>query len=1048
MLVCASSKAETEVNMTFSFPDNELKVLDFWREHKIFEQSITDTKDKPQYVFYDGPPFATGLPHHGHLLASTLKDIIPRYKTMQGFHVSRRFGWDCHGLPIEHEIDKQYSKSTHELVEEIGVDGYNAACRDVVMRYSSQWQKTIERLGRWVDFENDYKTMDTDFMESVWWVFHELWQRDLIYRGTKVVPFSTALGTVLSNFEASSNYMDVQDPSIIALFKAKDKDFYLAAWTTTPWTLPANLGLCVGPSIKYIIVTDNEKNIDLVIAEDRFEILAKKHDITVKCSIETDDLVGIEYEPLFDYYSSYRKEGAFRVFAADFVTTDNGTGVVHAAPAFGEEDFNTLQSAGMKAIAKPIDNNGCFITDIAGYAGQYIKDADKNILKDLKSKGLIYEHDTCVHSYPFCPRSDTPLIYMAIPSWYVNVEKIKDRLVKANEGINWVPEHIKFGRFGKWLEGARDWAISRNRVWGTPLPIWQNDKSGKYLCIGSRSELEKLSGLDSITDLHRDIVDNISFNIQGEEGTYRRITEVLDCWFESGSMPYAQQHYPFENKDKFESNFPAEFIAEGLDQTRGWFYTLNVLSVALFDKMAFKNVIVNGIIAAEDGKKMSKRLRNYTPPDELFEKYGADALRLYMINSGLVKGQEQRFRDEGVLEVVRQTLLPFYNAFKFFNTYAKVDNWEHGKHSASSDNIVDNWLISRSQSLTTMINKHMDSYRLYVVVPEILSFIDQLTNIYIRLNRQRFWQEGMEEDKKAAYTTLYNALLDLSLCLAPFAPFITEHIYQELRKFSLKDMPKSVHLCSYPKVDGSAIDSGLELGVELMQQVILLGRQQRNDEKIKVKIPLREILIIHRDSSILDEVKKLESYIKAELNVKEVKYTNSENEWVDYDIKPCSPVLGKRLGKRFGHYRKLISDLTLDRVLELESKGEIIIDGELFSSSDILLYRKAKEGTSVVAAANIAIKMDLTLDETLLSEGLAREVVNRIQKTRKDIGLEVDDRINIRFDASVKLQDVILKNSDYIAKETLALGITLQPNTDSVHYSIDDLDLWLDIERS
>ena len=1035
--------------MTFSFPENEQRVLKFWHENKIFEQSVALNSDKPQYIFYDGPPFATGLPHHGHLLASTLKDIIPRYKTMQGYCVSRRFGWDCHGLPIEHEIDKQYGKSTHELVDEIGVAGYNKACREVVMRYSSQWRTTIERLGRWVDFDNDYKTMDTDFMESVWWVFKELWQKDLIYRGTKVVPFSTALGTVLSNFEASSNYMDVQDPSVIVLFKAKERDYYFAAWTTTPWTLPANLGLCVGPDIDYVIVTDTDKNIDMVIASDRFDTLAKRRNIVKKSTILAADLIGLEYEPLFNYYSEKSEEGAFRVFGADFVTTDNGTGVVHAAPAFGEDDFNTLQAAGMKATVKPIDNSGCFTAAVTEYAGQYIKDADKNILRDLKAKQLVYEHDTCVHSYPFCPRSDTPLIYMAIPSWYVNVEKIKERLVAANDGINWVPDHIKYGRFGKWLEGARDWAISRNRVWGTPLPIWCNDVTGNYICIGSRAELEQYAGISDINDLHRDIVDEITFKISGEEGEYRRISEVLDCWFESGSMPYAQQHYPFENKEKFEDNFPAEFIAEGLDQTRGWFYTLNVLSVALFDKMAFKNVIVNGIIAAEDGKKMSKRLRNYTPPDELFEKYGADALRLYMINSGLVKGQEQRFRDDGVLEVVRQTLLPYYNAYKFFSTYAKVDNWQYDKHGVESDNIVDLWLKSRSQSLTKMINKHMDAYKLYVVVPEILSFIDDLTNIYIRLNRQRFWQDGMEPDKMAAYTTLYNTLLDLSLCLAPFAPFISEHIYMELIKFTNNDMPKSVHLCSYPKADGKSIDSGLELGVALMQQVIVLGRQKRNDEKIKVKIPLRSILIIHRDKSVLREVEKLEDYIKAELNVKEVNYSDSESDWVNYDVRPCSPILGKRFGSKFGHYRKLISSMGLNEIDELEEKGVITLGEEKFTTQDILLFRKPKDGTDVVTGTKIAINLDLVLDDSLLAEGLAREVVNRIQKTRKDIGLEVDDRINIVFKADKKLEDIINNHLEYIAKETLAIELSIEDSPlNAVEFDIDGLVLSLSIKKA
>ncbi len=605
--------AESE-NTSFSFVETEKKSIAFWKEKNIFKKSLENTKDKKPYIFYDGPPFATGLPHHGHLVGSILKDIIPRYFTMNGRYVERRFGWDCHGLPIEHEIDKKLGMSTQEAVAKLGIKGYNDECRGIVQRYTSEWEKTITRIGRWVDFENDYKTMDPDFMESVWWVFKELWNKDLIYKGTKVMPFSTALGTILSNFEAGQNYQDVQDPAVTVLFKAQDTgddNTYYAAWTTTPWTLPSNLGLCVGADIDYVKIKDHDLNIFIYMAEARVELYSKKRNLEVLERIKGSELKGKKYEPLFPYFKDFAAEGAFQIFNDAYVTTDSGTGIVHTAPSFGEDDNRIMKEADIHLYACPIDDAGKFTEEVSDYQGVYVKEADKQIQKDLKTRGVLWDQGVLVHSYPMCYRSDTPLLYKAIPSWYVNVEKIKAQLLTSNAEINWVPEHIKDGRFGKWLEGARDWAISRNRIWGTPLPIWINDITERQICIGSIEELNKLTGKIT-TDLHRENVDDLTFSLDGEEGVYRRIPEVLDCWFESGSMPYAQLHYPFENAEVFAEGFPAEFIAEGLDQTRGWFYTLTILSTALFQKPAFKNVIVNGMVLAKDGKKMSKRLKLYS----------------------------------------------------------------------------------------------------------------------------------------------------------------------------------------------------------------------------------------------------------------------------------------------------------------------------------------------------------------------------------------------------------------------------------------------------
>jgi isoleucyl-tRNA synthetase len=1026
-------------NVPFSFVDTEHSILKFWKENKIFEKSLEQTKTKEPYIFYDGPPFATGLPHHGHLVGSILKDCVPRYWTMKGRFVERRFGWDCHGLPIEHEIDKKLGMSSQDAVKELGISGYNDECRSIVQRYTSEWEKTITRIGRWVDFENDYKTMDTDFMESVWWVFKELWDKDLIYQGTRVVPFSTALGTVLSNFEAGQNYQDVQDPAVTVLFKLNDEDNYIAAWTTTPWTLPSNLALCVGADIDYVLLKDEDLGKSFYIAKDRVEAYSKKRNLTVIKECKGSDLKGKTYSPLFPYFKNLASDGAFQILNDDYVTTDAGTGIVHTAPGFGEDDNRIMKEHGLgEVFVCPVDEAGKFTAEITDYAGIYVKDADKDIMKALKAEGSVFDQSVIVHSYPFCYRSDTPLIYKAIPSWYVSVEKIKDQLIKSNEQINWVPEHIKDGRFGKWLEGARDWSISRNRIWGTPLPVWHNEATGNFICIGSIDELEKYTGFKA-TDLHREHVDPLNFTIDGEEGEYKRITEVLDCWFESGSMPYAQLHYPFENKEMFEKGFPAEYIAEGLDQTRGWFYTLTILSTALHGKPAFKNVIVNGIVMAEDGKKMSKRLNNYTAPDSLMEEFGADAMRLYLINSGLVRGEEMKFADSGVKDMVRRALLPWFNSFKFLNTYAKIDGWKLSEHKKQSDNITDKWVLSNLQTLKKNISIEMEAYKLYNVVPALFTFIEDLTNWYIRLNRNRFWGEGLDEDKCAAYTTLFTCIEELSTALAPFAPFLSEHIHLELNELrgDCKETPESIHLCQYPEAKTEMILPMLEQAVDRMQQIILLGRQKRTEEKIKVKTPLSNLTIIHKDQNLLDEIKKLESYLRTELNVKTISYDTNEEKYINLYAKPNLPVLGKRFGKQMGQYMKLIKAISSEQLCELEEKGSLKLGDESFTPADFLIFREAKEGTQALSNKHISIDLDCNLTSELIREGLARECVNRIQKTRKEIGLNVDDRINITCFATGELSEALSNNQKYICGETLATSMTIASDKETYEHTFD-----------
>ena len=1012
-----SEPDSSQSSSQFSFVEMEHDILKLWEESGTFQKSLENTRDKKPYIFYDGPPFATGLPHHGHLVASTIKDIVPRYWTMRGRYVLRRFGWDCHGLPIEHEIDKQLGVSAQQAVEELGVAGYNNECRAIVQRYVNEWRHTVTRIGRWIDFDDDYKTMDVWYMESVWWVFKQLWDKWLIYEGVKVMPVSTALGTPLANFEATSNYMDVQDPAITVLFKIVGEEAYIAAWTTTPWTLPSNLALCVGEDIEYALVTDEEGR-DVYIAVDR---LSAYDELPEKARVSGKELVGKHYEPLFPYFADQNDLGAFVVVSDDYVTTESGTGVVHQAPAFGEDDYRVARENKIEAFACPVTLHGEFTDEVSDFAGQYVKDADKDIIKHLKDSGALFRQETIQHSYPYCYRSDTPLIYRAIPSWYVDVAPIQEKLIAANQQIRWVPGHIKDGRFGNWLEGAQDWAISRNRVWGTPLPVWKNDVTGNTLCMGSIEELASYTGV-TVDDLHREHVDPLTFTVAGEEGEYHRISEVLDCWFESGSMPYAQLHYPFENANVFSAGFPAEFIAEGLDQTRGWFYTLTVLAAAIYDKPAFRNVIVNGMVMAEDGKKMSKRLRNYTPPDELMEAYGADALRLYLINSGLVRGEEQRFADSGVRDMTRRALLPWYNAFSFLKTYASIDGWSPDKGLHFGDNVLDQWLMSRLQTLKANITTEMEAYRLYNVVPQLFDFIEDLTNWYIRLNRSRYWGEEVTADKISAYSTLYTALLELSQVMAPFAPFLSEHLYRELANLTgVAPSPESVHLCDYPTAEDSYINPQLETAVDRMQQVILLGRQKREEVKIGLRTPLASLTVVNRDEALLAEMKGLDSYIADELNVQAVRYDADESAYLELVAKPNFPLLGKRLGKEMKRFQQAINSLSVEAIAQLQSDGSIEIEGEVFTTEEIEVLQNAREGTNTVSNSRIAVDLDCQLTPELIRGGMAREVVNRVQRARKEDGLEVSDRIRVVYQTEGDLAQAISEHLDYITKEVLAL---------------------------
>jgi len=1013
------------VRTDVQFAKLEEEILAFWEKEKIFEKSVNEGGQKGTYTFYDGPPFATGLPHYGHILAGTLKDIVPRYWTMKGFRVDRRFGWDCHGLPVEYEINKSLKLESRKDILAFGVDKYNQACRSIVQRYSNEWKQTVKRVGRWVDMENAYFTMDVSFMQSVWWVFQEMWKKGLIYEGYKVVPYSTGLSTALSNFEANLNYKDVQDPAITVSFPVVgEANLHFLAWTTTPWTLPSNLALAVGKDLDYVRVKHHESGKEFVLAEALLPAVFKNpaQDVQILETAKGLRWVGTSYVPLFDYFRAHEKDGAFKVIHADHVTTESGTGIVHMAPAFGEEDYYACMREKIPVV-NPVDDDGVFTDKVTDYAGRKVKDADKDIIAELKKRGRLYKQDTIVHSYPFCWRTETPLIYRAVSSWFVAVEKIKDTVVASNKTTHWVPEHLRDGRFGNWLENARDWAISRNRFWGTPLPIWRN-KEGEILCVGSAAELEKLSG-QKVTDLHMEFIDKITIPSPTGKSPLKRIDAVLDCWFESGSMPYAQWGYPFENKAEFDRNFPAQFIAEGLDQTRGWFYTLMVIGSALFGKAPFKNVVVNGLILAEDGKKMSKSLRNYPDPREVLDQHGADALRLYMINSPVVKAQELRFSENGVREVVRQILLRWWNSYAFFVSYANIDQFTPKGDAEKSPNLLDQWILSRLNSLIQLTEREMEQYHLYAVVPVLLQFVEELTNTYIRFNRPHFWENGMTETKRYAFETLHHVLVTLSKVAAPFAPFMSEAIYRNLAS-GVAGEKQSVHLAAFPTANAKLIKPELEQAVELMDKLVMLGRNLREKMAVKAKIPLKDMKIIHREEKVLKTLATLQPYFQEELNVRKIDYVSDEENYVQVTVKPNFPVLGKRFGAKMKQVAAQIGKLSLTDIVKLEGGGTLQIEGQDVGLAELEIRRAVRGDRPYLATDRlISIEMNPDVGEEQIREGLAREIIRKVQAARKNAKFNLDDRIRLELKCEGKLFEAAKAFESLLREETLTREFAL-----------------------
>lgn len=1035
------------------FPTIEQEILKTWDNNRTFQKSVESRPSDKHYNFYDGPPFATGLPHYGHLLAGSIKDAFPRFFTMKGYRVERRFGWDCHGLPIELLIQKELGLTGRKEIQDFGVAKFNDACRKSVLRYTKEWREYVKKSGRWVDMENEYRTMDKDYMESVWAVFKILWDKKLVYQGKKILSYSPELASSLSNSEASMNYKDIQDPSITVRAKLIDGPFdntNLLVWTTTPWTLLANVAVAVDPKSEYSLIEVKESGERLIIHQARVsEYFKKPEAYELIKTISGRELVSLSYEPFFPYFKDQRNERCHRIYAADFVTADTGTGAVHIAPNFGEDDFNLSKEVGLPLIDH-LDHNGCFISGgLESVTGKFFKDGDKLISQDLKNRGLMFRHDTFVHSYPHCYRSEKPLIYRAMPSWFVDVTKIKASLLEHAKSINWVPLHLKEGRFGKWLENAKDWNIARERYWGTPIPIWLND-AGEIKIIGSIAELQEFSS-QPIDDIHIDSIDHIEIPSETGGPNLKRVPYVFDCWFESGSMPYAQMHFPFENAEDFKDRFPADFICEGLDQTRCWFYYLTVLSVGALDKPAFKNVVVNGILLAEDGHKMSKSLKNFPDPMLTVDSHGADAMRLAMLNSPASAAEELRFSVNSVKEVTRRMLLPLWNAYSFFATYGNLIEYDPETHKAEnqSPQVLDQWILIRLNELVRQVDQEMSAYRLAKVAPAILDFLDDLNNWYIRRNRRRFWEGDLD-----AFNTLYDVLLKTCQLLAPLAPFLSDYIFRKLSLTpDLRDID-GVHLTNFPQAkELSEAEQELLTRVDTIRQAVELGRSIRKTHQIKNRQPLKEMTVGVVNVDKGRYLTEMEEVVKDELNIKKLSVTSDPSQLAQVVVKPNFKVMGKIFGKRMKEVQAKLKDLPSELAERAFAGEAITLDGDVLEPHMLQIELTGRNDRLVAANSQMVAALDQEINDDLKREGLARELVSLIQKSRKLAGLAVEDRIDLSItpkNDSEILGKVVEEHGDYISQETLALFATSTEGWNDFYNSkvaIDDLELEVALKK-
>ncbi len=1020
----ADQKPYPSVEAKLDLPALESRILEVWKDEGAFAASIEQRSPDNEYVFYDGPPFANGLPHYGHLLTGYVKDVVPRFQTMLGKRVDRRFGWDCHGLPAEMGVEQELGVSGRRAITEYGIDSFNEYCRSSVLRYTAEWERSVTRQARWVKFDNDYKTMDLSYMESVIWAFKQLWDKGLIYRANRVMPYSWGAETPLSNFEIRLDdaTRPRQDPALtvgfdLAPIDADPGPLRLFAWTTTPWTLPSNLALAVGPQIEYSVIRSSEWAGTLLILGSstiaNYERELGEHEVVA--TMTGADLIDRTYSPLFPYFAGH--ENAFRVLGADFIDTAEGTGVVHMAPGFGEDDQTTCEAAGIEMVV-PVDDEGRFTEPVSEWVGSNVFEANPLVIAHLKTQGVVLRHETYDHNYPHCWRTDTPIIYRALPSWYVEVTAFRDRMVELNQEINWVPEHVRDGRFGKWLEGARDWSISRNRFWGSPIPVWESDDPAypRTDVYGSLDELEADFGVRP-TDLHRPYVDDlVRPNPDDPTGKsmMRRVPEVFDCWFESGSMPYAQVHYPFENKEWFESHFPADFIVEYINQTRGWFYTLHVLSTALFDRPPFRNAIGHGVVLAEDGAKLSKRLKNYPDPEEIFSTVGADALRWYLMASPIVRGGDLRISEREIRDVTRLIINPIWNAYSFFTLYANADGVT-AKFDASSDELLDKYILAKTCTFVESVTASMHAYDLPGATATAQSFTDALNNWYIRRSRSRFWAPASTSataDKQAAYNTLYTVLITLVRTLAPLLPMVADEIHRGLTG------GVCVHLADWP--DATELPSNPELvaQMDVVRDVCSTALNLREDHGIGVRVPLASMVIAGAGASSLDGLLELAA---DEVNVKSVTVSDDLDAYAEQVLKPNGRVLGPRLGKDM----QAVLGAAREGNWTLTANGSAEVAGHTLSGDDFELALEPKHGGAVgsLASGEAVVALDTVLTDALVNEGHARQLARHVQDARRQAELDVSDRIRLRLAASDEVQGWLGPHLDNLAAQVLATEV-------------------------
>jgi isoleucyl-tRNA synthetase len=1014
-----------KVEPTMNFVGIEERILKFWEDEKIFKKSVENRKGAPKFVFYEGPPTANGKPHAGHVLTRVMKDIIPRYKTMSGFYVERKGGWDTHGLPVELEVEKQLGISGKPDIEKYGIEDFIKKCKESVFTYEQEWKRMSERVGFWIDMDSPYITYKNYYIESVWWALKKIWEKGLLYKGHKVVPYCPRCGTSLSSHEVAQGYKEVEEPSIYVKFPLADEEnTYLMVWTTTPWTLPSNTAAAVGSDFQYCKV--NHRGEQLILAKELIDnVLEGEYEV-----IETftgNDLKGRRYRPPFPFYEFHGD--AFVVVTGDFVSLEDGTGIVHIAPAFGEDDSKVGSEYGLP-VFQPVDAQGRFTDEASTYKGQFVKEADPKIIEDLEKAGLLYKVADYSHTYPFCWRCDTPLLYYARGSWFIKTTAVKDLLIENNQKVSWYPEHIKNGRFGNFLENVIDWCLSRERYWGTPLPIWECE-CGHQHCIGGIEELKSMSKRElGDIELHKPYVDEVELTCPECGGPMKRVSEVIDCWFDSGSMSFAQFHYPYGDREVFKERFPADFICEAVDQTRGWFYSLIVISTLVFGEPAYKNCVVLGHVLDEQGIKMSKHKGNVLDPWEVLNDQGADAMRWYLFVSS-PPWNPSRFYKEAVSEAQRKFLSTLWNVYSFFTLYASIDGFDPRGYSMDVKDRpeIDRWIISRLHSTIKRVRAGLDGYNITGAARELEDLVDDLSNWYVRRSRHRYWKGEMDTDKIAAYLTLYEVMCDLTRVLAPFVPFITEELYRNLVKDIYPESPDSVHMTDYPEAKAEYIDTGLEGRMALARKIVNLGRSARNRSKIKNRQPLSRMLVKVRDESQLDDLKLpgILSLIKEELNIKQVSVMEDVNQYLSYNIKPRYDLLGPKLGKSMSKVVKAIQAADPSGIkARLDAEGKVVfdIDGQdlEISAEELEVKAEDREGYCVESDNGYYVALDTTITPELELEGLARELVSKIQNMRKDAGFEVEDKITLYYKGDEKINRVFEAFGDTIASEVLAIN--------------------------